>query len=185
MGGLGFASEVWPLDPGRGLNALERKRFRDEIGCQPLLLCCHACGAELSRIRQSLGDQSTLGNGPLAREVRQQEKEVQAKAALIMEILVEAGADALLPDVGPMGNTSLHLAAKYGAAHLLSTIVRTHGQLVPVPNKEGVSAELIAQQARHILCAQILQVVAAEQQQQALAEVVEMANREADAAAKM
>lgn len=151
--GLVFASEVRSCDDDSYmLSAIERRHFVNEIGCPPLLLACHACGVELEHLREQEGSTKE-------RISSEKERELQMLAAQIVEILLESGARISTADVGPIGNTALHVAAKYGASHLLSALLRMDAD-VSARNNDGKSPESIASSNGRILCAQILQVKA-------------------------
>eukprot|EP00439_Symbiodinium_sp_Y106_P080172 s3_g18.t3 len=145
--GLVYVSEVRPLSDAQALSSKEWKAFQLEIGCQPLLMVCLACGRELERLRVE-------GAGA------QKEKAVQMLAGEIIGLLVESGADPGLVDVGPLENTALHLAARYGAAKLISFLLSL-GTNPTSLNADGCTAEVVASRCGQVLCQQILQVVVA------------------------
>eukprot|EP00435_Cladocopium_sp_Y103_P013016 s2554_g3.t1 len=149
--GLVYASEVRHAVESRPLNAKDRvgewRSFQAEIGCQPLHLACLACGSEVERL--------------LKEGAKDKAKVIQQLAADIVKLLVEYGARLDLADVGPMENTALHLAARAGAAHLLSTLLALGADCRAV-NGDGCTAELVAQRAGQTLCQQILQVMLVE-----------------------
>lgn len=147
--GLVYASEVRHAAESRPLNAKEWRSFQAEIGCQPLHLACLACGSEVERL--------------LKEGAKDKAKVVQQLAADIVKLLIEYGARLDLADVGPMENTALHLAARAGAAHLLS-ILLVLGADCRAVNGDGCTAELLAQRAGQTLCQQILQVMLVEKE---------------------
>jgi len=174
--GFLFTSELRPLTGERDLDSREKRQFQAEIGCPPLLLTCHGCGHELHRLREASGNKGDQSGS-------QKEKEVQTVASHIVELLLQSGARMALQDVGPQGNTALHLAARYGAPQLLSSLLRM-GASVSDRNKDGSSAEVLAERAGRTMCVQILQVAAMIELQRTSAEVKEMAEQQDRASLK-
>lgn len=145
--GLVYASEVRTND--RPLNSKEWRSYQLEIGCQPLHLTCLACGHQVERFRKE--------------GAQEKAKAIQVLATEIVKLLIEYGARLDLVDVGPMENTALHLAARFGAANLLSSLL-VLGADPAALDGDGCTPELVAKRAGQTLCQQILQVVVAEEQ---------------------
>ncbi|CAJ1417471.1 unnamed protein product [Effrenium voratum] len=141
--GLVYASEVRPDAERRPLLAKEWRIFQMEIGCQPLHLVCLACGRDLERLDA------------------QKAKAVQATAGDLVKKLLDYGAELNMLDVGPQENGALHLAARFGAAQLLSQLLRLGADATAL-NGDGCTPELVARRSGQVLCQQILQVVLAD-----------------------
>ncbi|CAK9093645.1 unnamed protein product [Durusdinium trenchii] len=147
--GLVYASEVRSTD--RPLNSKEWRMFQAEIGCQPLHLACLACGRAVERLQKEGAFEKA--------------KATQSLAGDVVKLLAEYGAQLDLVDVGPVEGTPLHLAARFGAAKLLSTLL-TLGADASVVDGDGCTAALVAQRSGQVLCQEILQVVLAEEQRE-------------------
>lgn len=150
--GLAFASEVRPVDSTQNLGAKEWKLFQVEIGCTPLVISCLACAKQLDCIRQELDIKIDVSRS-------EREKQVQASAGDVVELLVKFRAAVDYPGESPSGNTALHIAARCGAPHLVSTLLRI-GADCAARNKDGLSAEALARRSSNTTCEQILQVTA-------------------------
>jgi len=169
--GLIFASEVRPAFEDRNLTALELKHFQEAIGCPPLILAALACGRELQKIRESATAEACTASAA------EKEKEVQARAVGVVELLVQSGARVSAADAGPEGNTALHIVARSGAAQLLSALLRLNADL-NARNTEGCCPELLAKQSGHIMCLQIMQAAAMIEMDRRQAELKELTENE-------
>mmetsp|Transcript_89155 Transcript_89155/g.255271 ORF Transcript_89155/g.255271 Transcript_89155/m.255271 type:complete len:547 (+) Transcript_89155:38-1678(+) len=148
--GLAFVTEVRPVSESRNLSGRELRIFQAEVGCPPLVLTALACAWQLEGVRKELGLQ---GDGSRS----EQERQLQTSAGLIVDLLIASGADADAADVGPAGHTALHHAAKGGALHLVSSLLRIGADCL-ARNNDGRSAEALAKAAGHTTCEQVLQV---------------------------
>eukprot|EP00913_Durusdinium_trenchii_P023062 g21654.t1 len=137
--GLVYASEVRSTD--RPLNSKEWRMFQAEIGCQPLHLACLACGRAVERLQKEGAFEKA--------------KATQSLAGDVVKLLAEYGAQLDLVDVGPVEGTPLHLAARFGAAKLLSTLL-TLGADASVVDGDGCTAALVAQRSGQVLCQETL-----------------------------
>ncbi|CAJ1401179.1 unnamed protein product [Effrenium voratum] len=86
----------------------------------------------------------------------------------LVKKLLDYGAELNMLDVGPQDNGALHLAARFGAAQLLSQLLRLGADATALngdgctPEPSESLAELVARRSGQVLCQQILQVVLAD-----------------------